>query len=331
MRFVRHSGGKTGLVIGSEAKKVLDICDNISAFGQVDPDAANRIRLVLIEDRFQSWVEMIGNWEDVGDAFKAFERSAVTSADNYILRDLADVPLEAPLASPTSNIYALGSNTIAHIIRAFKAMADLDLSAEQAAAAKRNGRPPFGFTVWPSTVVGPGAVVAPPAGSLKFDYEAECAVFVKKGGRYLQSVDIWGYTAFNDFGVRDTHLGLAPQADFGPFSFNVPKNFDTGKSCGPWVVVDEGVEPETLRCTLRVNGEIRQDWHLSEMIYTFNDTLSYLSNNITLRAGDMLASGTGAGVALEDGKDGPSWLRPGDVVEVGLGGMEPLRNIVGQW
>jgi 2-keto-4-pentenoate hydratase/2-oxohepta-3-ene-1,7-dioic acid hydratase in catechol pathway len=320
------------LVIGSEATKVLDVFDNLSIFARKEAGAASRIRSVLAEKGFQSWVEMIGNWDDLRDAFQALERSAIVSDGNtYVLRDLGDVALEAPVASPTNNIYALGSNTVDHIIRAFKAMADLDLTADQAAAAKRSGRPPFGFTVWPSTVVGPGAVVAPPTGSLKFDYEAECAVFVKQGGRYLDSVDIWGYTAFNDFGVRDTHLGLAPQADFGPFSFNTPKNFDTGKSCGPWVVVDEGADAETLRCTLRVNGGLRQDWHLSEMIYSFNDALSYLSKAITLRPGDMLASGTGAGVALEDGKDGAYWLKPGDVVEVGLGAMEPLRNIVGQW
>jgi 2-keto-4-pentenoate hydratase/2-oxohepta-3-ene-1,7-dioic acid hydratase in catechol pathway len=187
------------------------------------------------------------------------------------------------------------------------------------------------FTLWPATVAAPGAIVAPPNGTLRFDYEGECAVYVKRGGRNLDTVALWGYTAFNDLGVRDPFLKLAKEAAWGPFSLNLGKNFDTSNSAGPWVAVDEGHDVTRLRCVLTVNGETRQDWTMAEMIYGFDETLSFLSRSLTLRPGDMLSSGTGAGVALESGVDGADWLKPGDVMEVRLDGVAPLRNTVGAW
>ena len=70
---------------------------------------------------------------------------------------------------------------------------------------------------------------------------------------------------------------------------------------------------------------------MAEMIYSFDETLRYISNSLTLRPGDMLCSGTGAGVALESGVDGADWLRPGDQIEIRLDGVAPLRNTVGAW
>ena len=333
MKFVRFKGGKTGLVIKTDTLQVLDIGNSLPRLRAHNAAAAESIEQVLFADPAQSWVPMIGRWDEVRGAFAILEKLASnqSAVEGIQLQPFAGMALEAPLASPNVHIFAMGSNTTDHIIRAFKVMQNLDLTHEQARKAKDDGLPPFGFMLWPATVVGPDATVAPPRSTLKFDYEGECAVYVKHGGRNLETVELWGYTAFNDFGVRDPFLKLAKEAGWGPFSLNLPKNFDTSNSCGPWVVVDEGSEITKLRCRLTVNGELRQDWTLSEMIYSFDETLAYISKSLTLRPGDMLASGTGAGVALESGVDGSAWLKPGDLIEVTLDGVAPLRNAVGAW
>lgn len=328
MKFVRFDGGRTGLVIEHDGLQVIDVAANLNALRARDARAADAIAAVLLADPQQSWVPMIGRWDELRDAFSALVALAPAQ---LTLRAFDDVALEPPLAAPNVHIFAMGSNTTDHIVRAFKVMQDLDLTHEQARKAKDDGLPPFGFMLWPATVAAPNATVAPPKGTLKFDYEAECAVYVKRGGRDLTTVELWGYTAFNDLGVRDPFLKLAKEAHWGPFSLNLPKNFDTSNACGPWVVVDEGQDILSLNCRLTVNGEPRQDWNLRDMIYGFDETLSYISTSLTLRPGDMLCSGTGAGVALESGIDSDAWLKPGDVIELTLDGVAPLRNTVGAW
>lgn len=328
MKFVRFGGGRTGLVIAAGGLYVLDVAASMAALRDRDAAAARAIGAALLSDPAQNWRGLIGNWPELRGAFATLEGQ---DPGRLTLLPFDTAPLEPPLAARDVHIFAMGSNTTDHIVRAFKAMQDLDLTVAQARSAKDEGLPPFGFMLWPATVAGPGAIVAPPKGTLKFDYEGECAVYVQQGGRDLPTVRLWGYTAFNDLGVRDPFLKLAKEAKWGPFSLNLPKNFDTSNSCGPWVAVDEGHDIAGLRCVLTVNGEVRQDWNLSEMIYGFDETLSYISRSLTLRPGDMLSSGTGAGVALEAGVDGPHWLRPGDRVEVRLDGVAPLRNVVGDW
>lgn len=330
MKFARFDGGNTGLIIpiGSDFA-VMDIHANLGAFARMDDVASAAIARVLPPGAHSSWTGMIAQWDELAPAFRSLERFGSEGHGNTV--PLAECTLEPPLADGQIRVFAIGSNTTVHIVRAMKVMLNLDLTEEQVLQPKRDGAPPFGFMVWPSTIVGSGAEVSPPRGTQTFDYEAECAVYVKNAGRYQDQAAIWGYTAFNDFGVRDTHLKLAKEPPAGPFSFNTPKNFDSGKSCGPWVSVDEEHDLADLRCILKVNGEIRQDWQLRDMIYGFQEVLAYLSHSLTLRPGDMLASGTGAGVAIESGVAGGNWLKPGDQVEVRVGSVGPLRNVVGAW
>jgi len=330
MKFVRFDGGKTGLVITLENElAILDAYSTLSAFAAVDTAAAAAVARVLPDSANVSWTMMIADWDEVAPSFKKLERFGLDGMGNSF--KFSESSIEPPLADLEVRVFAIGSNTVVHMLRAMKVMFDVDLTEDQILAPKRNGAPPFGFTVWPSTIVGSGAAVAPPRGTQTFDYEAECAVYLQSGGRYQVKPKIWGFTAFNDYGIRDTHLKLAQEAPLGPFSFNTPKNFDSGKSCGPWVSVDEGQDLSDLRCVLTVNGKVRQDWQLSEMIYGFEETFAYLSHGLTLRPGDMVASGTGAGVAIESGVSGSDWLQPGDRVEVHVGGVGPLQNVVGSW
>ena len=327
MKFVRFGGGRTGLVVDAGGLAVLDVAASLPALSGHDAAAARLIGAVLPHGA-RDWRPMIGQWDDLRHAFAALQ---AMPAGDMAIRPYDSVSLEPPLAAPDVHVYSLGSNTTEHIVRAFKVMKNLDITHAQARKAKDDGVPPAGFTVFPATIAGPDALVTPPKGTQKFDYEAECAVYVKRGGRDLHHVSLWGYTAFNDLGVRDPFLKLAPEAPWAPFSLNLPKTFDTGTTCGPWVAVDEAPDLAELRCVLTVNGEKRQDWSLSEMIYGFEETLCYISSYVTLRPGDMLSSGTSVGVAMEGGVDGPHWLKPGDVIELTLDGMAPLRNTVGAW
>jgi 2-keto-4-pentenoate hydratase/2-oxohepta-3-ene-1,7-dioic acid hydratase in catechol pathway len=330
MKFARFDGGKTGLVLSLSGQlAVLDIHASLEAFAKIDPAAAAVVAEVLPTPKHASWTEMIARWDELAPAFWSLDAFGSDGGGQAV--PIAGCSFEPPLADAQVRVFAIGSNTVVHMVRAMKVMLNLDLTEDQILQPKRDNAPPFGFTVWPSTIVGSGAEVAPPRGTQTFDYEAECAVYVKSAGRYQENVAIWGYTAFNDYGVRDTHLKLTKEPPAGPFSFNTPKNFDSGKSCGPWVSVDEDTDLSQLRCVLKVNGEVRQDWQLCDMIYGFNDVLSYLSNSLTLRPGDMLSSGTGAGVAIEGGVDGPSWLKPGDQVDMQVGSVGPLLNLVGAW
>ena len=332
MKFVRFNGGRTGLVIERDGLQVLDVAGSLAALRHRDVPAATAIEAVLPNDGPASWTELIGRWEQVREAFQSLITHAADKEDGaFLLRPFEALNLEPPLASPTVHIFSFSSNTAVHIQRAFKAMKNVELTEADVLKPKNDGLPPGGFTLWPDTVIGPGATITPPRGTRLLDYEGECAVYVKSAGRNLKTVDIWGYAAWNDLGIRDTHLGLAKEAPWGPFSMNLPKNFDSGNACGPWVVVDEGYDIGRLRCVLTVNGEVRQDWNLRDMIYSFDEMLRYVSSTVSLRPGDMVTSGTGAGVAIEGGIHGPHWLKPGDVIEIRLEGAGTLTNLVGEW
>lgn len=332
MKFVRVNGGRTGLVVVADGQQILDIESNLTVLREHDRAAASAIERVLPPGVEQRWTAMIDGWDGVRGAFQALIGLAEGGRDfGFATTAFSESRFDAPLAAPDVHIFSFSSNTAIHIQRAFKAMKGLDLSEADVLKPRMQGLPPGGFTIWPDTVVGHKATVAPPPGSQTFDYEGECAVFLKKGGLRLEDVKLWGYAAWNDFGVRDTHLGLVAEAPWAPFSLNLPKNFDTGNSCGPWVSVDECKNINELRCVLRVNGEVRQDWNLADMIYPFEDMFRHVSSSLSLRPGDVVTSGTGAGVAIEGGVESPHWLKPGDVVEVELDGAGSLINTIGDF
>lgn len=205
-------------------------------------------------------------------------------------------------------------------------VADADILRE-----KEEGLPPWGFLVIPDVVVGDGDPVEPPRGTKLLDYEGEVAVILASGGRNLTEPEVamWGVTAFNDFSIRDGVLGDGPSVDRGPLVWALAKNFESGKAMGPWVVVDDLPEVDDLHIEVKVNGETRQSAPTSQMVYSFAEAASYLSRFIELRAGDIIASGTPAGTAL-DRPDG-GFLRPEDLVEVDVADVGVLRNRVHSW
>lgn len=334
MKFLRFDDWATGLLVeGSTPSRVLDVAGSLTRFRALDAAGADAVAAVLPDGGKGSWVRLIENWDRVRGALQKMLGLASQGDTGLSVRPLDAVRLRPPLATRHGRIIALGANVAAHASAAFKIVFGTDVPPENFHKEKRDGLPPWGFLIVPETVIGPGEAVSPPAGVQKLDYEGEVAVILKAGGRRIRpgDVEFWGYTAWNDLSIRDGRLGIGPPLHRGAFSWALEKNFETGNACGPWVVVDEPHDLGRLSCTTRVNGETRQAWSTADMIYDFRETAEFVSRYFELAPGDIICSGTGAGTAIEGGRDGARWLKPGDRIEVEVEGVGVLRNDVAKW
>jgi 2-keto-4-pentenoate hydratase/2-oxohepta-3-ene-1,7-dioic acid hydratase in catechol pathway len=179
----------------------------------------------------------------------------------------------------------------------------------------------------PDTVVGPDDEVLIPRASTKTDYEVELAVVIGRTARYLDSPvaaaeHIAGYAISNDVSEREFQIERGGQWDKG-------KNCETFNPFGPWIATaDEVGDPQALGLRLSVNGESRQDGSTKNMIFEVAHVVWYLSQFMVLHPGDVINTGTPAGVAM--GKPEPKpYLRPGDVVELEIDGLGRQRQTFG--
>lgn len=326
MKFVRYNEGSTGLLVGDQ---IVDIGAARSMLGSGGADMLARL---LPGDGSGSWNDMIAHWDEAREPLGELAAHAAEGGVDATV-PLASVRLVAPLPDRRNRIIALGANVAAHAVNAFKALTGEEYEEDHFLKEPRDGLPPWGFLIMPETVVGPDAVVTPEDTVQKFDYEVEVGVILGAGGRRLSPDDFspWGFTVWNDLSIRDGRLGIGPPIHRGAFNWALEKNFETGNACGPCVVVDEGYDVNRLRCVMRVNGEVRQEWSTNDMIYDFPSSVAYLSRYIELAPGDILCSGTGAGTAVEGGADGDRWLKPGDRLEAEVEGVGVLANTVGEW
>ncbi|MFJ8112375.1 fumarylacetoacetate hydrolase family protein [Streptomyces sp. NPDC096132] len=193
--------------------------------------------------------------------------------------------------------------------------------------AEETGAPipprPVVFMKAPSTVVGPYDQVLIPRNSVKTDWEVELAVVIGRPARYLdsprESADvIAGYAISHDVSEREFQLEYSGQWDLG-------KSCETFNPLGPWLVTaDEITDPQALGLRLSVNGEQHQDGNTKNMIFDVAYIVWYLSQYMVLEPGDVINTGTPAGVAL--GLPGTPFLRPGDVVELSVDGLGTQRQ-----
>lgn len=187
---------------------------------------------------------------------------------------------------------------------------------------------PVVFLKAPSTVVGPDDRVLIPRRSTKTDWEVELAVVIGRTARYLDSraeamACVAGYAISNDVSEREFQLERGGQWDKG-------KSCETFNPLGPWLVTaDEVADPQDLGLRLRVNGVTRQDGKTSDMVFGVAEVVRYLSWFMVLEPGDVINTGTPAGVALGQ-PDPKPYLREGDVVEVEIDGLGRQRQEVGQ-
>jgi 2-keto-4-pentenoate hydratase/2-oxohepta-3-ene-1,7-dioic acid hydratase in catechol pathway len=173
------------------------------------------------------------------------------------------------------------------------------------------------------TVVGPNDAVLIPRGSTKTDYEVELAIVIGREARYLESPQaalghVAGYAISNDVSEREFQTEYSNQWDLG-------KSCETFNPLGPWLVTpDEAGDPGELGLRLSVNGERRQDGNTANLIFDVGYVVWYLSQYMLLEPGDVINTGTPAGVAL--GRPDKPYLRAGDVVELEIDGLGTARQ-----
>ncbi|AUG81993.1 2-hydroxyhepta-2,4-diene-1,7-dioate isomerase [Kitasatospora sp. MMS16-BH015] len=195
-----------------------------------------------------------------------------------------------------------------------------DHAAETGAAVPER---PVVFLKDPATVVGPYDQVLIPRGSVKTDWEVELAVVIGRRARYLETeaealACIAGYTISHDVSEREFQLEYSAQWDLG-------KSCETFNPLGPWLVTpEEAGDPQRLGLRLSVNGEKRQDGTTSNMLFEVTHLVRYLSAYMVLNPGDVINTGTPAGVAL--GLPGTPYLRAGDTVELSVDGLGTQRQ-----
>jgi 2-keto-4-pentenoate hydratase/2-oxohepta-3-ene-1,7-dioic acid hydratase in catechol pathway len=183
---------------------------------------------------------------------------------------------------------------------------------------------PVLFLKAPDTVVGPDDTVLVPRGSRKTDWEVELAVVIGRTARYLESAEeglacVAGYAVAHDVSEREFQIERGGTWDKG-------KNCETFNPLGPWLVTaDEVPDPQALGLKLWVNGELKQDGTTADQIFPVGEVVRYLSRFMTLHPGDVVNTGTPAGVAMGHPEPKP-YLRAGDVVELEIDGLGRQRQ-----
>jgi 2-keto-4-pentenoate hydratase/2-oxohepta-3-ene-1,7-dioic acid hydratase in catechol pathway len=244
-------------------------------------------------------------WADRGP-----ERLAAARSEGRLPRaDIDGQRIGAPVARP-GKVVCIGLNYRDH-------------AAETGAAIPKE---PIIFMKGPDTVIGPNDTVLIPRKSMKTDWEVELAVIIGSPARYLdERAEAWsvigGYAIANDVSEREFQLERGGQWDKG-------KSCETFNPLGPWLVTPDEIEdPHALRMGLSVNGETRQDGSTANMIFGVDHVIWYLSQFMVLEPGDVINTGTPAGVAL--GLPDHPYLRSGDVMELWIDGLGRQRQELG--
>jgi len=221
---------------------------------------------------------------------------------------LKEVTLLAPIPRPNKNIFCVGKNYAEHAIE----MGSAEDIPEHVMV----------FTKSPTTVIGPEEPVLNHQNITKqLDYEGELAVVIGKKGRSIKKEEaldyVFGYTIINDVTARDIQTRHK--------QFFIGKSLDSTCPMGPWIVHKSIIrDPNHLDIETRINGEVRQSSNTKNFIFPIEEVISVLSAGMTLEPGDIIATGTPAGVGK--GFKPPRFLLPGDQMEVTIEKIGLLRN-----
>jgi 2-keto-4-pentenoate hydratase/2-oxohepta-3-ene-1,7-dioic acid hydratase in catechol pathway len=248
--------------------------------------------------------------EDYGESF--FETDGLNRLSNFIEGNLLpevadDVRLGCPLARP-SKIVCIGLNYVDH-------------------ARETNATPPTEPVIFmksTTAITGPNDNIIIPKNSVKTDWEVELAVVIGKKATYVDEADamdyIAGYVLHNDVSEREFQIERGGTWDKG-------KGCDTFAPIGPFfATADEIADPHNLRLWLKVNGKIMQDGTTANFIFNLPTLVSYTSQFMTLLPGDIISTGTPAGVGL--GMKPSFYLKAGDVIELGIDGLGEAKQVL---
>lgn len=201
----------------------------------------------------------------------------------------------------------------------------LNYSDHAAETGAKIPKEPIVFNKWTSAIIGPNDEVEIPRGSQRTDWEVELGVIIGKSGRYISEEDAMDYVAgfcvINDVSEREFQLKRSGTWDKG-------KGCDTFGPIGPWLVTrDKIADPHNLNMWLEVDGKRYQSSNTGNMIFRIPQIVSYLSQFMSLQAGDVIATGTPAGVGL--GQQPPVYLHAGQVMRLGIDGLgEQTQKVI---
>ncbi len=270
------------------------------------------------DQRDASMLHILATWAEALPRLEALAAKADSGMP------LSQAKLLAPILNPGA-IFCAGSNYADH-------------AAEMAA---RSGQPAppdphtLGLRSWHfiktmHCITGPGATVVMQPRSKKIDWEIELALIIGKTARNVSEADaldyVAGYMVSNDLSARDLgHREGLPATSSFKTDWIAHKNWDGACPIGPWITLARDIpDPHNLAMVLEVNGVVKQDSNTKHMIFNINEQIADLSRNFTLHPGDIILTGTPAGVGAGRGE----FLQKGDVVKLRIDGLGELTNIM---
>jgi 2-keto-4-pentenoate hydratase/2-oxohepta-3-ene-1,7-dioic acid hydratase in catechol pathway len=291
-------GARAGLVLGDT------LFDLAAATGRAD---------------YATMLDVVGDWQAARGILVETAASASKRAEGHPLHAAKLLP---PVPAP-AGIFCAGANFSDHMMEMARVQ---NLAPEPDPHSV--GLKPWHFIKATHCLAAPGSTVKLPAYSTMVDWEAELTAVIGRPARDVSIADaldyVAGYAIANDLSARDftkrPHI-----ADGSPFKYDWlgQKCFDGACPLGPWIVPADAIaDPQKLAIKLWVNDAIKQDSHTSKMIFTLAEQIAHLSTRVTLKPGDLILTGTPAGVGLAR----KEFLRPGDVVKIWIEGIGTLSN-----
>lgn len=278
--------------------------------------------VVLISQDGQKYCEVKDLLPDfMGDMVDFIERSPSIDLSKIgagAWKPLSDAKLLAPIARPRRNIFCVGKNYHEHA-------KEFSQSGFDTSAVKGELAPEFPvvFTKAPSTVVANGdSVMSFSDITSQLDYEAELAIVIGVAGRGIKKADalkhVWGYTIVNDVTARDLQQKHR--------QWFLGKSMDTFCPMGPWIVTADEVDSANLDVKCWINDELRQNANTRDLIFDIPTIIETISAGMTLQPGDVIATGTPAGVGI--GFKPPKFLKAGDLMKISIEKLGTLTNRV---
>lgn len=264
------------------------------------------------QPRYDDVLSILLDWESAESALAQAAQLARNDRLEQPATPLAEVRLLAPVPGSTT-LFAAGANYQDHI----EEMARI-LSQPVGLNAKQQGESPFHYVkTGRNTVVGPGADVAMPGYSVRVDHEIELVAVMGKAAKNVKVEDalgyVAGYTIANDLSAREVGRPLTPQGSPFHYDWITMKCFDGACPLGPWIVPAAEVgDPQRLAMKLWVNDVLMQDSSTDQMIFNVAEQIAWLSSRLTLQPGDLILTGSPAGVGVPHGR----FLKAGDTVRL---------------
>jgi 2-keto-4-pentenoate hydratase/2-oxohepta-3-ene-1,7-dioic acid hydratase in catechol pathway len=288
---------RAGVVVGDDALDVTGYCELIGEAGTLAAVPRDALDLYKLGSGFlQAQLSRLSSDEGLTERCR----------EAGVLRPFDAIKLNPPVIAP-GKILAVGLNYAAH-------------------AEEQNKKPPESPLIFSKNVtalIGPEDEIRLPRISKQVDYEAELAVVIGKEARSVRAENafehIAGYTILNDVTARDLQASERQWAR--------AKGLDTFAPCGPWLVTTDEIEdPHSLGIELRVNGEVRQESNTSDLIFKIPQVIEFISQDLTLRPGDIISTGTPSGVGVY--MQPPVFLKNSDEIDIRVERIGTLRNRV---